>query len=224
INIPPCFLLPTSNNPIAAIINYVYIDLSANYQSVAYNRTRAIITPTNQTVSSISDYVLSQIHGVEIVYLSSDTLIIPGPNQTQLKVEYPTEEFLNALTFNGMRLCNGTRILLTHLGEHTLRGLIIGGSYEGTISIIPRIVLDNSDPNWPFTLKRRQYPMRLCYAMTINKSQGQTIGHIGIYLPSLVFSNGQLYVALSCARSVDGIHILLQNDSTINEAITKNIV
>ncbi|CAN1162778.1 ATP-dependent DNA helicase PIF1 [Linum perenne] len=183
---------------------------------------------------------------MEKVYLSSDTLTTPGPNQTQLEAEYPTE-FLNALTFNGMPehqlrlkpysivmllrnlnpsagLCNGTRILLTDLGEHTLRGLIIGGSYEGTIAIIPRIVLDKSDPNWPFTLKRRQYPVRLCYAMTINKSQGQTLEHIGIYLPSPVFSHGQLYVALSRARSVDGIHIVLQNDSTINEAITKNIV
>ncbi|CAN1256871.1 ATP-dependent DNA helicase PIF1 [Linum perenne] len=206
----------------------------------------AIVTPTNQTVSSINDYVLSQIPGMEKVYLSSDTLTTPSPNQTQLEAEYPTE-FLNALAFNDMPehqlrlkpysivmllrnlnpsagLCNGTRILLTDLGEHTLRGLIIGGSYEGTIAIIPRIVLDKSDPNWPFTLKRRQYPVHLCYAMTINKSQGQTLEHIGIYLPSPVFSHGQLYVALSRARSVDGIHIVLQNDSTINEAITKNIV
>ncbi|CAN1256878.1 ATP-dependent DNA helicase PIF1 [Linum perenne] len=183
---------------------------------------------------------------MEKVYLSSDTLTTPSPNQTQLEAEYPTE-FLNALAFNDMPehqlrlkpysivmllrnlnpsagLCNGTRILLTDLGEHTLRGLIIGGSYEGTIAIIPRIVLDKSDPNWPFTLKRRQYPVHLCYAMTINKSQGQTLEHIGIYLPSPVFSHGQLYVALSRARSVDGIHIVLQNDSTINEAITKNIV
>ncbi|CAN1121376.1 Galactoside 2-alpha-L-fucosyltransferase [Linum perenne] len=63
INIPPCFLLPTSDNPIAAIVNCVYTDLSANFQSVAYIRTRAIVTPTNQTVSSINDYVLSQIPG-----------------------------------------------------------------------------------------------------------------------------------------------------------------
>ncbi|CAN1746372.1 ATP-dependent DNA helicase PIF1 [Linum perenne] len=218
INIPPCFLLPTSDNPIAAIVNCVYTDLSANFQSVAYIRTRAIVTPTNQTVSSINDYVLSQIPGMEKVYLSSDTLTTPSPNQTQLEAEYPTE-FLNALAFNDMPehqlrlkpysivmllrnlnpsagLCNGTRILLTDLGEHTLRGLIIGG----------------------------QYPVHLCYAMTINKSQGQTLEHIGIYLPSPVFSHGQLYVALSRARSVDGIHIVLQNDSTINEAITKNIV
>ncbi|CAN1818101.1 ATP-dependent DNA helicase PIF1 [Linum perenne] len=198
INIPPCFLLPTSDNPIAAIVNCVYTDLSANFQSVAYIRTRAIVTPTNQTVSSINDYVLSQIPDSIVMLLRN---LNPSAG-----------------------LCNGTRILLTDLGEHTLRGLIIGGSYEGTIAIIPRIVLDKSDPNWPFTLKRRQYPVRLCYAMTINKSQGQTLEHIGIYLPSPVFSHGQLYVALSRARSVDGIHIVLQNDSTINEAITKNIV
>ncbi|CAN1250925.1 ATP-dependent DNA helicase PIF1 [Linum perenne] len=176
----------------------------------------------------------------------SDTLTTPGPNQTRLEAEYPVE-FLNALTFNGMPehqlrlkpyaivmllrnlnpsagLCNGTRILLTHLGEHTLRGLIIGGSFEGTIAIIPRIVLDKTDPNWPFTLKRRQYPVRLCYAVTINKSQGKTLEHIGIYLPNPVFSHGQLYVALSRARSVEGVHISIQNDANIPETSTRNIV
>ncbi|CAN1831050.1 ATP-dependent DNA helicase PIF1 [Linum perenne] len=208
--------------------------------------TRAIVTPTNQVVSSINDYVLTQIPGDEKIYLSSDTLTTPGPNQTRLEAEYPVE-FLNALTFNGMPehqlrlkpyaivmllrnlnpsagLCNGTRILLTHLGEHTLRGLIIGGSFEGTIAIIPRIVLDKTDPNWPFTLKRRQYPVRLCYAVTINKSQGKTLEHIGIYLPNPVFSHGQLYVALSRARSVEGVHISIQNDANIPETSTRNIV
>ncbi|CAN1168518.1 ATP-dependent DNA helicase PIF1 [Linum perenne] len=182
----------------------------------------------------------------ERIYLSSDTLTTPGPNQTRLEAEYPVE-FLNALTFNGMPehqlrlkpyaivmllcnlnpsagLCNGTRILLTHLGEHTLRGLIIGGSFEGTIAIIPRIVLDKTDPNWPFTLKRRQYPVRLCYAMTINKSQSQILEHIGIYLLNPVFSHGQLYVALSRARSVEGVHISIQNDANIPETSTRNIV
>ncbi|CAN1751431.1 ATP-dependent DNA helicase PIF1 [Linum perenne] len=121
-------------------------------------------------------------------------------------------------------LCNRTRILLTHLGEHTLRGLIIGGCYEGTIAIIPRIILDKTDPNWPFTLKRRQYPVRLCYAMTINKSQRQTLEQIGIYLPNPVFSHGQLYVALSRARSVEGIQVFLQNDVNKCQASTRNIV
>ncbi|CAN1257711.1 ATP-dependent DNA helicase PIF1 [Linum perenne] len=219
---------------------------STEGKSMAYIRTRAIVTPTNQVVSDINDYVLTRIPGDAKTYLSSDTLETTRPNQQRMELEYPTE-FLNSLTFNGMPehrlqvkpysivmllrnlkpsagLCNSTRILLTHLGDHTLRGLIIGGSHEGTIAIISRIVLDKTDPNWPFTLKRRQYPLRLCYAMTINKSQRQTLEHIGIYLPSPVFSHGQLYVALSRARSVEGIHIILQSDGTLSETTTRNIV
>ncbi|CAN1174080.1 ATP-dependent DNA helicase PIF1 [Linum perenne] len=246
IEIPEQFIIVHSPTPVADIVARVYPDFTKNYQSVAYIRTRAIVTPTNQVVSDINDYVLTRIPGDAKTYLSSDTLATTGPNQQRMELEYPTE-FLNSLTFNGMPehrlqvksysivmllrnlnpsagLCNGTRILLTHLGDHTLRGLIIGGSHEGTIAIIPRIVLDKTDPNWPFTLKRRQYPLRLCYAMTINKSQRQTLEHIGIYLPSPVFSHGQLYVALSRAHLVEGIHIILQSDGTVSETTTRNII
>jgi hypothetical protein len=58
-----------------------------------------------------------------------------------------------------------------------------------------------SDANLPFILERKQFPVRLAYFMTINKSQGQTFQKLGIYLPSPVFSHGQLYVAFSTARS-----------------------
>ncbi|CAN1798751.1 hypothetical protein LINPERHAP1_LOCUS21852 [Linum perenne] len=114
-------------------------------------------------------------------YLSSDTLTTPSPNEEALELQYPIE-FLNGLSFNEMSepqlrfkpysmvmllrylnpfagLCNGTRILLTHLANCVVRGLIVGGTFEEIVAIIPR----------------RQYPLRLCYAMTINKSQGQTL-------------------------------------------------
>ncbi|CAN1174079.1 ATP-dependent DNA helicase PIF1 [Linum perenne] len=247
-----CTLLELKTNinllPISSGLNFPEWVLAVGDGKIppTYIRTRAIVTPTNQVVSDINDYVLTRIPGDAKTYLSSDTLATTGPNQQRMELEYPTE-FLNSLTFNGMPehrlqvksysivmllrnlnpsagLCNGTRILLTHLGDHTLRGLIIGGSHEGTIAIIPRIVLDKTDPNWPFTLKRRQYPLRLCYAMTINKSQRQTLEHIGIYLPSPVFSHGQLYVALSRAHLVEGIHIILQSDGTVSETTTRNII
>jgi hypothetical protein len=41
------------------------------------------------------------------------------------------------------------------------------------------------------------YPIRLSFAMTIKKAQGQNIANVGIYLPEPVISHNQLYVALS---------------------------
>ncbi|KAG2570104.1 hypothetical protein PVAP13_7KG000663 [Panicum virgatum] len=76
----------------------------------------------------------------------------------------------------------------------------------------------------PFVLSRRQFPVRLCYAMTINKSQGQTLQNVGLYLPRPVFSHGQLYVAISRVTSRKGLRILIDDDTDPNTNATQNIV
>ena len=61
-------------------------------------------------------------------------------------------------------------------------------------------------------MTRRQVPFRLAYAMTINKSQGQPVKHVGVDLHTWVFSHGQLYVALSRCINSARISVLLLDD------------
>lgn len=84
--------------------------------------------------------------------------------------------------------------------------------------------LSPSDSKWPFVLKRRQFPISVCFAMTINKSQGQSLDNIGLYLPRPVFSHGQLYVAISRVTSRSSLWILIIDDDGERSSSTKNIV
>ena len=74
---------------------------------------------------------------------------------------------------------------------HVLDAELMTGANKGQRVLIPGIKLAPSDVNLLFTLERVQFPVRLTYSITINKSQGQTFRKIGIYLPMPVFTHGQ---------------------------------
>ena len=105
---------------------------------------------------------------------------------------------------------------------------ITASDFKGDTAFIPRIVLDSSDGDFPFKLRRRQFPLQLAFAMTINKSQGQSLTYTGLDLHTPVFSHGQLYVALSQYTSLSRIYALFpateKESNTIdvvyNEALT----
>lgn len=59
----------------------------------------------------------------------------------------------------------------------------------------------------PFIQKTKQFPVKLAYAFTIHKAQGQTYDKVIIDLNSHIFAPGQLYVALSRARSLQGLYL-----------------
>jgi hypothetical protein len=67
-----------------------------------------------------------------------------------------------------------------------------------------------------------QFPIRLAFAMTINKSQGQSLNHVGVDLCLPVFTHGQLYVALSRMTNVSNLSILFAPENS--ERITENVV
>uniref|UniRef100_A0A0E0C530 ATP-dependent DNA helicase n=1 Tax=Oryza meridionalis TaxID=40149 RepID=A0A0E0C530_9ORYZ len=246
ITIPDDLLVMTSGDKIAAIVHEVYSDFLTCYRDIEYLASRAIVCPTNTTVDEINDYIIGLVPGDSRVYLSCDTISKSSEQIPDFDLLYPPE-FLNSINATNfpthklvlkegvvvmllrnlnqsIGLCNGTRLLVTVLGERILQCIVLTGSNIGQTVYIPRITLGTTKMKWPFTLQRRQFPVRVCYSMTINKSQGQTLQRVGVYLKKPVFTHGQLYVAISRVTSRSGLKILIENDDGSCGTQTKNIV
>jgi len=84
--------------------------------------------------------------------------------------------------------------------------------------------LTPSDTRIPFKFQRKQFLLTVSFAMTINKIQGQSLKHVSLYLPSPIFSHGQLYVALSRVTSKEGLKILIYDDDGEDTDVTSNFV
>jgi len=102
-----------------------------------------------------------------------------------------------------------------------IEAIILVGTHRGQIVMIPRIDFIPENKELPFQYRRRQFPIRVCYAMTINKAQGQTVGIVGLDLTGEVFAHGQLYVALSRVKNARSLKVLLDVET---QGRTKNIV
>ncbi|KAG4921916.1 hypothetical protein JHK82_050874 [Glycine max] len=152
---------------------------------------------------------------------SLKTSRIPN-HKLRIKVDTPIILLRNLDQADG--LCNGTRLIVTRLGSSVVEAEIITGPNIGHRTYIPRMNLSPSDSPWPFKLIRRQFPFMVSFAMTINKSQGQSLAHVGLYLPTPIFSHDQLYVALSRVQSKKGLQILIHDNQGTPKNTTINVV
>ena len=105
-------------------------------------------------------------------------------------------------------LCNGTRLVFRRLlGQKLLECTVIE---SGESVLIPRIQFVPNQEDSSLEWRRRQFPIRPAFAMTINKSQGQTLEQVGLWLQTQPFTHGQLYVAVSRVKHPSNLSIALQ--------------
>jgi len=153
--------------------------------------------------------VLSYLLGAQVSFFSADSA-----EDMEVANTYPSE-FLNTLEVSGMPshklllkigapvillrnldplawLCNGTRLIVRQFTMRVVEVEIITEKGVGNVAFIPRIKFISDNSGLPFTFAKKQFPLRLAYAMTINKSQGQTLSHVGLHIADDVFSHGQL--------------------------------
>ncbi|XP_075091751.1 uncharacterized protein LOC142171927 [Nicotiana tabacum] len=158
-------------------------------------------------------------------YLNTLTPNSLPPHRLVLKENAPIMLLRNLDPSNG--LCNGTRMICRGFDNNVIHAEITTGQSAKKHVFIPRIQLSPPEnEGYPFKFMRKQFHVRLCFAMTINKVQGQTIPNIGLYLPQHVFSHGQLYVALSRGISMSTTKVLVMTEQPkwMEGTYTRNIV
>lgn len=208
----------------------VFPNLSLNYKNHDWLCERAILAPKNIDVNQINERIQLQIPGETTKYKSIDTVV----DDDQI-VNYPIE-LLNSLEPPGMpphilflkvgspimllrnldapKFCNGTRLTVKKLMPNLTEATIISGKFKGEDVLIPRIPLISTD--LPFDFKRLQFPVRLAFAITINKAQGQSLKVAGVILEYPCFAHGQLYVACSRVGTPANLYIYTPNGRTKN--------
>lgn len=229
------------------LISCVYHDIQESSSNLDYFIGRAILTAKNSDVARINNLLLERTTGDQCCYFSHDKVCDPQhsmsvpieylntvvsgslpPHKLELKIGSPIMVIRNLNPAEGV--CNGTRLIVKSLGTNVIEAVIVTGPKVGNITYIPRvkIICPATSGLAPFDFQRVQFPVRLAFAMTINKSQGQTLNKIGLYLPNHVFGHGQLYVALSRVKSPSSVKIMVDpNISKIENEdghYTQNIV
>ncbi|XP_026396378.1 uncharacterized protein LOC113291011 [Papaver somniferum] len=244
IKMPDDMVIPwNGEDSMSQLIDVTFTDLEDNSKDQDYLLNRALITPLNEHVDKLNDRVVSMFPGEEHTYYSFDYVeddfqnlylqehlngIAPGglpPHELKLKLGAPIMLLRNVSAKNG--LCNGIRLIIKKFFPNCIHAVILSGNAASKRVFLHRMLMSPPENlEFPFKMIRKKFPVRMCFAFTINKAQGQTIENTGIYLPDHVFSHGQLYVGISRGVSSNNTKVLIKKGRISDKVgtFTKNVV
>lgn len=246
---------PSPNKPVESVdrqfIHAIYPNIATG-GALMDNLDRAILAPFNADVTHLNHLATDMFHHNQRIkeYRARDRLLddptgtqaqalsmdidtgfqggdpsgLP-PSLLQLKEGQPILLLCNINPAAG--LCNGTWLIVRRLMESCIVATIATGAHKGDNVYLPQIHMTTVDAgSSALQFERTQFPIKPAFAITINKSQGQTLKHVGVYLSRPVFSHGHLYVALSRCTNPSNLKVYIKQGSLKGKqgTYTKNVV
>ena len=202
-----------------ALIDAVY----GNDVTAESNCRNMILAYTLDQCALINDKVFAKIPGEVGYSVASDDL-----SECRQPDEYPPEyvqsvhiprvppaslmlkmkaRYMIIRNCNPPAICNGVLAELISFTRYILKMKLLTGPGKHQVIYLPRcsFKINTEESGFPFSFTRRQFPIMPAYAVTVHKSQGQTLCKVGIVADTDAFAHGQVYVALSRVRGWSNI-------------------
>ena len=189
---------------------------------------KIILTTTNAQANKFNQDYLSKVPGEEFNFKAQ----AQGNFGKEI---FPTDEFLRlkqgaqVLMIKNdpeKRWVNGSIGKIHSIAEKKIKVFIDGKIYEVRKEKWERIQYKYDDSKEEISEEVvgafKQYPLRLAWAITIHKSQGQTFDKVIIDMSRGAFAAGQLYVAMSRCKTLDGVELvrpIVKKDIMVNQEI-----
>uniref|UniRef100_A0A6P7G5R2 ATP-dependent DNA helicase n=1 Tax=Diabrotica virgifera virgifera TaxID=50390 RepID=A0A6P7G5R2_DIAVI len=212
---------------------------------------RSIICLRNDVCTEINNKMLRRLPGDIVTVYSVDNVDSDNPEDA----ENFSMEFLNRIKYGGLPdhelmlkvgapvillrnidarsgLVNGTRLIIKQVSQNAIIADIAFGVNKGKTVFIPKFDIKCRVDTHSVNLKRRQFPVKLSFAITVNKAQGQTLEKVGICLTTPVYAHGQLYTALSRTKRMSALKVQIRTsehqgtakENHINRTLARNVV
>lgn len=196
-----------------------------------------VLTPRNEVVARINQEKLAQLRGPEYIYkaeITGDFKHSSYPTEPELRLKIGAQVMMLKNDSGdtqhgenqGRRWVNGTLGVISDLGENFIKVMINKVEHSIDRATWEKNVYEydadkkklTSHPVATFT----QFPVRLAWALTIHKAQGQTYQAVEVNLEGGAFDAGQAYVALSRCVSMDELyltHPISRNDIIVKQEV-----